>query len=599
MFRSSLPRRGLPSPAARLLRAVPRPAGLALAAVTAAALAAAVPAVPASAASGACTASSGQVTCTFTEGSAQTWTVPAGIMSATFTLYGAEGGSGTNYGGAGLGAEVTATLTVTPGTVLQVNVGQVGAAGGVIGASYGGGGGGASDIRTPASDGTYPLANRVLVAGGGGGGGRAAVTTAGGYAENTGGGGGNADSKGGPAGNYDVAGAIIGGGGGGGAATTTGPGSAGTAGQMTDSTSCFGVNGVEGNPGVGAAGASPSIDGGGGGDGYYGGGSGGSGAAGGTSCGGYGAVGGYGGGGGGSSYPVTDVVGDAAAPGQSGNGEVIITFTVPTLMVTTASLPEGVVGASYSQQVAATGGLAPYTWSVSSGSLPPGLNLSSPNGTTETISGTPTTPGTYTFTLQVTDSVSETATSQTLSITVNPVLAVKTTSLPAATGGQAYNVTLAATGGIPPYGNWSVSSGSLPPGLTLNSPTGKISGTPDVAGTYTFTVTVTDSENPAMTATATLSITVSGPVITGLRPDRGPFFGLTPVLITGTGLSCPPGQRGCRVTVTFGQRRALVVLDRPAKIWVLSPAGSGTVPVTVTVGGVSSQPATFTYLRFL
>jgi large repetitive protein len=145
----------------------------------------------------------------------------------------------------------------------------------------------------------------------------------------------------------------------------------------------------------------------------------------------------------------------------------------------------------------------------------------------------------------------------------------------------------------------AVPPGSLPPGLTLNSSTGQISGTPDVAGTYTFTVTVTDSENPPMTASATLSISVSGPVITGLNPDRGPSFGFTPVLITGTGLSCPPGQRGCRVTVTFGQRQALVVLDRPGKIWVLSPAGSGTETVTVTVGGVSSQPTTFTYLRFL
>jgi uncharacterized protein (TIGR03437 family) len=74
------------------------------------------------------------------------------------------------------------------------------------------------------------------------------------------------------------------------------------------------------------------------------------------------------------------------------------------------------------------------------------------------------------------------------------------------------------------------------------------------------------------------------------------------VLITGTGLSCPAGDRSCKVTVTFGGRRALVVLVRPGEIWVLSPAGSGTVTVTVTVGGVSSQATaatTFTYLRFL
>jgi len=96
-------------------------------------------------------------------------------------------------------------------------------------------------------------------------------------------------------------------------------------------------------------------------------------------------------------------------------------------------------------------------------------------------------------------------------------------------------------------------------------------------------------------------ISYNAPVITGLNPDRGPSFGFTPVLITGTGLACPAHDYSCKVTVTFGARRALIVLDRPTKIWLLSPPGPGTVPVTATVDGVSSQatPATFTYQRFL
>jgi large repetitive protein len=84
--------------------------------------------------------------------------------------------------------------------------------------------------------------------------------------------------------------------------------------------------------------------------------------------------------------------------------------------------------------------------------------------------------------------------SRALSIVVKPApLVITTTSLPAAAGGQPYSATLAATGGTTPY-TWSLSSGSLPPGLTLNPSTGVISGTPDVAGTYTFTVAVTDAE---------------------------------------------------------------------------------------------------------
>jgi len=181
-------------------------------------------------------------------------------------------------------------------------------------------------------------------------------------------------------------------------------------------------------------------------------------------------------------------------------------------------------------------------------------------------------------------------------------LAVTTTSLPAATGGQPYSASLAATGGISPY-SWSVASGALPPGLTLNSSTGQISGTPDVAGTYSFTVTVRDSELPVMTATSqTLSISVSGPVITALRPDSGPTFGDTPVLITGTGLSCPVGRARCRVSVTFGGKPAVVVGVRPDVILVVDPAGTGKVTVTVTAGGVSSRATAvtaFTYVRFL
>ena len=176
-------------------------------------------------------------------------------------------------------------------------------------------------------------------------------------------------------------------------------------------------------------------------------------------------------------------------------------------------------------------------------------------------------------------------------------LTMGTTSLPAATGGAAYSAVLAAYGGATPY-TWSVTAGSLPPGLSLDPSTGVISGTPDVTGTYDFTVTVTDAESPAVTASRALSISVSGPVVTALTLELGvPAY----VLITGTGLACPPGEPSCRVSVSFGDHRALVVFVRPTEIVVLLPAGSGTVTVTVTVGGVSSQATAateFTYRGF-
>ena len=119
-------------------------------------------------------------------------------------------------------------------------------------------------------------------------------------------------------------------------------------------------------------------------------------------------------------------------------------------------------------------------------------------------------------------------------------------------------------------------------------------------GPYTFTVKATDAESPAMTATKTLSISVSGPVITRLRPDHGPTSGGTLVEITGTGLACPRHDRSCRVGVSFRGHRAPVLLASPGAVWVIAPPGRGTVQVTVEVGGVSSQATAagqFTYQR--
>lgn len=152
--------------------------------------------------------SPGTVICTFT-GAAQYWTVPAGVTQAQFFVFGAEGGpAGPGVGGApGMGGEVSAVLPVSPGEVLQVNLGRAGVTntpqmlfGG--GVSLAGSGGGASDVRSPAVDGSYPLEDRLLVAGGGGGGaggaGGVPANSAPPAAAPAGGNGGNADSGGSP-----------------------------------------------------------------------------------------------------------------------------------------------------------------------------------------------------------------------------------------------------------------------------------------------------------------------------------------------------------------------------------------------------------------
>jgi hypothetical protein len=101
---------------------------------------------------------------------------------------------------------------------------------------------------------------------------------------------------------------------------------------------------------------------------------------------------------------------------------IIVTQTGPLLSISPASLPDGQLGTSYNQTLAASNGNPPYTWSVSSGSLPKGLSLNAAAGA---ITGTPTAAGGYNFAVQVTDSTSDTA-SLALSIGVAP-LTVSTT----------------------------------------------------------------------------------------------------------------------------------------------------------------------------
>jgi hypothetical protein len=163
----------------------------------------------------------------------------------------------------------------------------------------------------------------------------------------------------------------------------------------------------------------------------------------------------------------------------------------------------------------ASGGTPAYTWSVSDGSLPPGLSL---NSSTGAISGTPTAAGTYSFTVKVTDNAGVTAT-KALSILINAAPAITTVSLPAGDVGVAYSRTLTASSGTSPY-TWSILSGSLPTGLSLNSSTGAVYGIPTVAGTYSFTVKVTD--NAGVTATKALSILINAaPAITTVSLPAG------------------------------------------------------------------------------
>ncbi len=160
---------------------------------------------------------------------------------------------------------------------------------------------------------------------------------------------------------------------------------------------------------------------------------------------------------------------------------------LPMLSITTTSLPGGTINVPYSSTLAASGGEPPYNWSIlpGSGTLPPGLGLSSDG----VITGTPTAGGTYSFSVQVADTLAN-ATNEMLSITIQTgSLVITTTQLTPGQVNVPYYAQLGATGGTLPY-TWSVvmGLGSLPVGLNLDMSSGVIFGTPMFAGASNFTV---------------------------------------------------------------------------------------------------------------
>jgi uncharacterized repeat protein (TIGR01451 family) len=173
--------------------------------------------------------------------------------------------------------------------------------------------------------------------------------------------------------------------------------------------------------------------------------------------------------------------------------------------------PAGEVGAAYTDTLTAAGGTAPYTW-ASTGTLPPGVLL---NATTGVLSGTPTTSGTYNFTVSATDANGQVATEAT-SVYVAPLPVISAVAPASATVNTPYSAALGVNPGTGPY-VWSISTGSLPAGITLNSSTGVLSGTPTASGTSAFTVRVIDSYGNAATFATSLSV-VSVPAMTYNAP---------------------------------------------------------------------------------
>jgi putative Ig domain-containing protein len=172
-----------------------------------------------------------------------------------------------------------------------------------------------------------------------------------------------------------------------------------------------------------------------------------------------------------------------------------------TLTFITESIPQFTVGVFQEFVLEPSGGTPPYTLAITQGSLPPGLNFD-PDGT---ISGTPEEAGTFTPFFKLTDSAGDHLT-QAMEVqvadsetgtTTTSTLTFITESIPQFTVGVFQEFALEASGGTPPY-TFEITQGNLPQGLTFDTD-GTISGTPEVAGTFTPFFKLTDSAGDHLT----------------------------------------------------------------------------------------------------
>ena len=262
----------------------------------------------------------------------------------------------------------------------------------------------------------------------------------------------------------------------------------------------------------------------------------------------------------------------------SATGSFVIRIAAGALTITTSSLPAGTLGASYTATLAATGGAPPYTWSASG--LPSGLSISSAG----VISGTPTAAGSFSVTVQATDSAQVTAT-KAYSVTVAAALTITTATLPGGTVGTPYSQTLAASGGTAPL-TWSVSTGTLPTGLTLSA-TGSLTGTPTAAGTFTFTIQVADATRA--TATKSFTITVAALTITTATLPSGIVgTSYTATTLAAAGGTPPYSWSASGLPSGLSISSAGVISGTPAV------AGSFSVTLKVTDSAQATATQTFT-----
>ena len=241
------------------------------------------------------------------------------------------------------------------------------------------------------------------------------------------------------------------------------------------------------------------------------------------------------------------------------------TFAIncPTIVISPATFVSGTLGTSYSQTLTQTGLTGTATWFVSVGTLPTGLSIAI---TTGVISGTPTIVGTFSFTINVTNGTGCIQT-KVYSIVVCPTLVFGTTTASGATVGTAYSLNAGVTGNTTTviYGILPI----LPAGLSLNTTTGLISGTP---------TTATASASYIVTATQGTCNAIQSYTFAVACPNLAFAIGANYNGVVGTAYSLNAGVTGNTATVIYG-------------ISPILPAG---LSLNTTSGLINGTPTTAT-----